>query len=193
MIYCSGKDIRDRLWFAWHLNSSLCVVCVTFAEFVQRGAVPMVCIEYISKYVLGKQRNIVAYKRQGLPGSNALDFALWLRDVACTSSQRKDVRGLWPWHHPPHSTRKAQRVCAIRGNASPPLPYKHTGTALAKKAPLVWSCFIPNRSWRKRIRGQIKTCATTFNLERFSGPLCTKGRVYQAVVRSILFYGCQYD
>ncbi len=33
-----------------------------------------------------------------------------------------------------------QRLCAIRGTASLPLPYKHTSTARAKKAPLVWSC-----------------------------------------------------
>ncbi len=36
--------------------------------------------------------------------------------------------------------RKAQRLCAISGAASPPLNYKYTGAARAKKAPLVWSC-----------------------------------------------------
>ncbi len=38
--------------------------------------------------------NIVAYIRQGLPGSSALNFNLRLQDMACTSSQRKDVGGL---------------------------------------------------------------------------------------------------
>ncbi len=42
--------------------------------------------------------------------------------------------------HPPHSTPKAQRLCAIRGTASPPLRYKYTGTARAMKAPLGRSC-----------------------------------------------------
>ncbi len=67
---------------------------MTFAEFVQRGAVPMACIEYISKYLLGELRSIVAYKVKGLPGSNALDFALRLRNMACTNIRRKDVGGL---------------------------------------------------------------------------------------------------
>ncbi len=35
---------------------------------------------------------------------------------------------------------KLQRLYAIRGTATPPLPYKCTGTARAKKAPLVRSC-----------------------------------------------------
>ncbi len=30
-------------------------------------------------------------------------------------------------------TRKAWRLCAIRGTVSPPLPYKYTGTAHANK------------------------------------------------------------
>ncbi len=38
--------------------------------------------------------NIVACKGQGLSGSSALDCALRLRDMACTSSRRKDVGGL---------------------------------------------------------------------------------------------------
>ncbi len=53
-------------------------------------------------------------------------FALRLRDMPSTSSQRKDVGGLWQWEHLPHSTREVQRLCAIRGTASPPLPYKYT-------------------------------------------------------------------
>ncbi len=32
----------------------------------------------------------------------------------------------------------AQRLCAILGTASPPLPYKYIGAVRAKKAPLVW-------------------------------------------------------
>ncbi len=36
--------------------------------------------------------------------------------------------------------RVSRRDYAIRGAASPPLPYKHTGTVRAKKAPLVWTC-----------------------------------------------------
>ncbi len=74
-------------------------------------------------------RNIAAYKRQGLPGSGALYSALRLRNVTNTSRLRKDVGGL--------STREARRLRAIRGTATPPLPFKYTGTALAKKAPLV--------------------------------------------------------
>ncbi len=38
--------------------------------------------------------SFLAYESQGLPGSNALDFALQLLDVACTSSRRKDVGDL---------------------------------------------------------------------------------------------------
>ncbi len=37
---------------------------------------------------------IAVYKGQGLPGSSALDFALRLRDMACTNSRRKDIGGL---------------------------------------------------------------------------------------------------
>ncbi len=33
-----------------------------------------------------------------------------------------------------------RRLCAIRGAASPPLPYKQSSTARAKKAPMVWKC-----------------------------------------------------
>ncbi len=51
--------------------------------------------------------------------------------MACTSSRRKDVGGVWQWQHPPHSTREAQRLCAIRRTSSLPLPYSHTG---------LWSC-----------------------------------------------------
>ncbi len=91
--------------------------------------------------------NIVAYKGQGLPGSSALNFTRRLRDMTCTSSGRRDVGSLRQWQHPPHSTRKAQRLCAIRGAASPPLPYTHTSTARAKKAPLVWSCHKMYRRW----------------------------------------------
>ncbi len=43
--------------------------------------------------------------------------------------------------------RVRRRLGAIRGTASPPLPYKHTGTARAKKAPLVWSCCKTSRKW----------------------------------------------
>ncbi len=96
---------------------------------------------------LVEARNIVAYKGQGLPGIRALNFTLQLRDLACTSSRWKDVGGLWQCHHPPHFTRKAQRLYTIRRTALPSLPYKHTGTARTKKAPLVWSCCKTSRRW----------------------------------------------
>ncbi len=91
--------------------------------------------------------NIVANKGQGLPGSGAFDFALRLQDMACTSSRRKDVGGLWQWQHPPHSTCEAQRLRAIRGTAAPPLPYKYTDTARVKRSTLVWSSCEKSRRW----------------------------------------------
>ncbi len=65
--------------------------------------------------------------------------------------------------------------CAIRGTASPPLPYKNTGISRVKNAPLVWSsCKTPRRwadqafslptpprAWRSCTGGQLKTWATT--------------------------------
>ncbi len=84
-------------------------------------------------------RNIAAYKGHGLPGSGAFDSVLRLRNVTNTSRQRMDAGGLWYWLHLPHSTRETHRLRAIRGTATPPLPFKYTGPALAKKAPLVWS------------------------------------------------------
>ncbi len=59
-----------------------------------------------------------------------------LPPVMLPSSRRKDVGGLWQWKHPPHSTYKAPRLCANRGTASLPLPYKYTGTTRAKK--ILW-------------------------------------------------------
>ncbi len=83
--------------------------------------------------------NIVKYKGKGLPGRGAIDSALWFWNVACTSSWRKGIGGLWQWRHPPHFTRKAQRLRAISGTASPPLSYIYTDVARSKKAPSVWS------------------------------------------------------
>ncbi len=91
--------------------------------------------------------NIVAYKGWGLPDSSALDFALRLRNMVCTTRWRKDVGGFRQWQHPPHSTRKTLRLWAIRGTASPLLPKKCTGTALAKKAALVWLSCKTSRRW----------------------------------------------
>ncbi len=66
----------------------------------------------------GRARNVTAYKGQGLPGSGAFDFDVRLRDMACPSSRRKGVGR----QHPPHSTRKVKRICAIRGTVVSPLP-----------------------------------------------------------------------
>ncbi len=70
--------------------------------------------------------------------------------------------------------RKAQRLCAIRGSASPPLPFTHTGTARAKKAELIKDLLLPTppRTWRRQAGGQLKIGATTIkaDLEPISGP-----------------------
>ncbi len=121
--------------------------------------------------------DIAAYKGQGLLGRSALNCTLGLRDMACSSTRGKGVGGLWQWKYPPHSTRKAQRRCAIRGTASPPQPYKYTCTARAKKAPLVWSCCKTSRRWADqnlpwRAGGQPKTWANNIkaDVEPISGP-----------------------
>ncbi len=118
------------------------------------------------------------YKGQGLPDSSAVNFALRLRDVVCASSRRKEQ-----CQHLPQSTRKAKGLRAIRGTASPPLPYKCTATA---RAPSVCSCcrtpkgelikdlLLPTslRTWHRRAGGQLKPWATTIkaDLEPISGP-----------------------
>ncbi len=89
---------------------------------------------------------------------------------------------------PPHYTRKTQRLCAFRGTASPNLPYKYTGTACVKKAPLVLSYYkcpqgelikdlllpIPPRAWRRQTGGQRKMWATTIKAELY--PLLSHAR-----------------
>ncbi len=131
MIYCSGKDISHRLCFAWHLNSSLCVVCVTFAEFVQRGAVPMVCIEYTSKYLLGELRNIVAHKGQGILGNGAfvmrhglyeqLTKGCW-RSLTMTASAAFHAKGAetvcHPWNCIAASALQVDRCCSCKESSA---------------------------------------------------------------------------
>ncbi len=62
---------------------------------------------------------------------------VWFDEVS-TSSWRNDASGLWLLQYPSHSIREAQRLCDTVGTAVPPLPYKYTDTARAKKPPLVW-------------------------------------------------------
>ncbi len=79
--------------------------------------------------------------------------------MAFTRCRRKDVGGLWQVQYLLHSTHKAQRLCAIRGTASPPLPYKNIGTDRAKKAPLVWSCRMTSRRWADQGHSPFHTAA----------------------------------
>ncbi len=80
---------------------------------------------------------------------------------------------------PPHSTRKADSLCAIHGTASPPPSYKYAGIIRGKKAPLVILQDVPKvisdvllpippHTCHRRAGGQLKTCASTIkaNLNR---------------------------
>ncbi len=80
---------------------------------------------------------------------------------------------------PPHSTRKAQRLCDIRGTVAPPLPYKFPTLLLQRKlrwfghaarrpdGELIKGLLLPTspHTWRRRTGGQLKTWATTIKAD----------------------------